>query len=90
MGAVGTAECHAVERRHVQDVDVASPIHQHLVDPLGLEQWSHHDRVASWLRHAIGVVRAVESDQSLRPLEVRWCRGLGVVDPAPDQLFLAS
>jgi hypothetical protein len=89
-GQPGPRNAQAIECRHVQDVEAASPVHQHLVDPLGPEQRSHHERVAFWLRHVVGVVCMVEGDRTLRPHQVQWLRGLGVVDPASDQLLLAS
>jgi hypothetical protein len=65
MVQLGPWNAHDIERRRVEDIDAASPIHQDLVDPLGLEQGSHHERAATRLWHVVGVVRLVESDRSL-------------------------
>ena len=55
---------------HVQDVEAATPVHEHLGEPGVDDDGIHDEWVLARIRDVVGVIFAAEGDGVLRPVEV--------------------
>ena len=60
---------HGIEGVDVQDVEAATPVHQHLGEALLADDGVNDERVASWSYDVGGMVPLIKSDRGFRPAE---------------------